>query len=168
MPGTSETSQIRDEVLEFCVGKGIDLGVGGDKVVPDCIGFDLLDPYNLVGKDSMDMVGDAQHLEDCEDGMFDYVYSSHLLEDFPHTSKVLKEWVRVLKPGGHLILYLPHERRYRLHCRQTGQPYNQGHSIEDMSLSYILAVSAPLPIKAVKTIERHGAYSFLAVFRKEM
>lgn len=69
----------------------------------------------------------------------DYVYSSHLLEDFEKnkTKSVLLEWLRVLKIGGHLILYLPHEQVYRKHCEETGQEYNAAHKIPDFSLNYL-------------------------------
>ena len=42
-------------------------------------------------------------------GTFDLVYASHILEHFKKalTLKVLKEWVRVLKPGGVIRLSVP-------------------------------------------------------------
>ena len=42
-------------------------------------------------------------------GTFDLVYASHVLEHFKKalTSKAVKEWVRVLKPGGTLRLSVP-------------------------------------------------------------
>lgn len=44
-----------------------------------------------------------------KDKEFDIVFSSHVLEHFPRneTSKVLKEWTRVLKEDGKLVLVLP-------------------------------------------------------------
>jgi SAM-dependent methyltransferase len=42
---------------------------------------------------------------------FDYVFSSHCLEHIKEWKKALSEWVRILKKGGYLILYLPHPRR---------------------------------------------------------
>lgn len=43
------------------------------------------------------------------DNSVDEIYASHCLEHFSHrdTEKVLREWVRVLKPGGRLRLAVP-------------------------------------------------------------
>jgi SAM-dependent methyltransferase len=42
---------------------------------------------------------------------YDFLLSSHNLEHFANPVKGLKEWQRVVKPGGHLILILPHYQR---------------------------------------------------------
>ena len=42
------------------------------------------------------------------DGSLDYVFSSHCLEHLEKPKEALKEWIRVLKQGGVLYLYLPH------------------------------------------------------------
>jgi len=42
----------------------------------------------------------------------DFVYSSHLLEHMEAPEKTLKEWWRITKQAGRLILYLPHEDLY--------------------------------------------------------
>ena len=44
-----------------------------------------------------------------KDNSFDLVYASHILEHFNKVKvlKVLKEWVRVLKPGGILRISVP-------------------------------------------------------------
>lgn len=163
MPG--ETSFIRNEVLRYCAGRGIDIGCGGDKIVPDAIGFDLPVPYAAVGDDHIDLTGDARHIE-LPDACLDYVYSSHLLEDFPDVKPVLTEWLRLLKPGGYLILYLPDEQVFREHCRNTGQPANPHHRNEAMSLPFMLRCLSKFPVNIVHTLPRHQQYSFLVVARK--
>ena len=42
------------------------------------------------------------------DRSLDFVFSSHVLEHLSEPERALKEWQRVLKPGGVLFLYLPH------------------------------------------------------------
>jgi len=55
---------------------------------------------------------DARKLDYYPAEHFNYVYSSHLLEEIQDTEPTLKEWVRVLKPGGYLVLYQILESRY--------------------------------------------------------
>lgn len=57
----------------------------------------------------VDIVGDISNLSMFKDGEVDEIYSSHVLEHFPHarTAAVLKEWARVLKPGGVLYVAVP-------------------------------------------------------------
>jgi SAM-dependent methyltransferase len=84
---------------KYCRGRGLDIGYGGDLLAENCRGFDFED-------------GDAQYLEGLPDEEFDFVYSSHTLEHLPDPVTALKNWWRVLKPGGYLIIYLPHRDLY--------------------------------------------------------
>jgi len=102
----SETSKIRDKVIKYCEGRGLDIGAKHDKIKPDSIGIDR---NKEVG---VDVVCDALDLLFKSD-VFDYVYSSHCLEHIVDTKAALKEWRRVLKQGGKLILYLPHKDLYK-------------------------------------------------------
>lgn len=101
----AETSKARPRRLregffeQYCKGKGLDIGYGGDLILPDARGWDFEH-------------GDAQYLKGVEDNSFDYVYSSHTLEHVDNAEITLQNWWRVLKPGGYLILYIPHRDLY--------------------------------------------------------
>jgi len=41
----SETSKCRDSLAPFCNGDGVDIGYGGDPIVPNAICMDLPDSY---------------------------------------------------------------------------------------------------------------------------
>ena len=45
-----------------------------------------------------------------KDESFDYVFSAHVLEHHPHPKTMIEEMRRKLKPGGELLLVIPHER----------------------------------------------------------
>jgi SAM-dependent methyltransferase len=47
--------------------------------------------------------GDAEHLPYPE-GSFDLVISRHVLWTLPHPERALDEWLRVLRPGGRLVV----------------------------------------------------------------
>jgi len=46
-----------------------------------------------------------------EDNSVDFVISSHVIEHFPDPIKALREWYRVVKPGGYLYIIAPHKER---------------------------------------------------------
>jgi len=78
--------------------------IGGKQAAP---GWEILDalpaPY-------VDHLGDAQDLSLFADDTFAAIYASHVLEHFDYKEKLLaalKEWLRVLQPGGKLYASVP-------------------------------------------------------------
>lgn len=69
-------------------------------------GFETLD---IVGGPNVDYVWDAGKPLPFKDNTFDLIYASHVLEHIPwyKSEEVLKEWVRVLKHGGSLEIWVP-------------------------------------------------------------
>jgi SAM-dependent methyltransferase len=101
-----ETSKIRHYVMPYLHGdNGIDIGCSRDPLSRFCVAFDRSDYPEVTHR------GDAQALP-FENDKFDWVYSSHCLEDFEDTDKTLREWLRVLKPNGVICLYVPHPDFY--------------------------------------------------------
>lgn len=133
----SETSKCRARLAPYCKGYGLDIGFGGDPIVSHAIRVDLPTPYSGVGFQTVQLGGDASKLIWFRDDCLDFIYSSHLLEDYENTENVIREWLRVLKPGGHLVIFCPDEQVYRKHCAATSQPYNTCHKHADFSLSYV-------------------------------
>jgi ubiquinone/menaquinone biosynthesis C-methylase UbiE len=146
----SETSKVRHLVLNYCSGYGCDIGFGGDKIKKEqCIGIDYAEPYTYTGKDKVDIACDVMNETiPVPNNHFDYVYSSHLIEDFADTRKALEEFIRVLKSGGNLILVFPDQKIYEDYCKKTGQPLNMYHVHQDMGLDFML-----IKLKAIPNIE---------------
>ncbi len=46
-----------------------------------------------------------------DDNSVDFVISSHVIEHFADPIKALREWYRVVKPGGYLYIIAPHKER---------------------------------------------------------
>ena len=136
----SETSKVRHLVIGYCNGYGCDIGFGGDKIKKtDCAGIDYAQPYAYTGKDPVDIACDVMNEPiPVADDTYDYVYTSHLIEDFVDTSAALKEFIRILKPGGNLILVFPDQPAYEKYCLRTGQTLNTHHVHKDMGLQYML------------------------------
>lgn len=105
MNARGETDHCRHRLMKYCRGQGVDLGCGNTRIKTDAIGIDLTNP-------NADMKADARVLKQFPDNHFDYVFSSHLLEELANTEATLKEWIRILKPGGYMILYQAEKTLY--------------------------------------------------------
>jgi SAM-dependent methyltransferase len=46
-----------------------------------------------------------------KDNVWDFVISSHAIEHFYDPVKTVKEWLRVVKPGGYVYIIAPHKER---------------------------------------------------------
>ena len=105
----------------YCQGHGIDIGVGRVDTVD---GEDALPVPGVQGWDKDD--GDATFMEAVPDEAYDFVYTSHILEHIGNPTLALKNWWRILKPGGHLILYVPHRDLYEKRTSLPSQ-WNPDH-----------------------------------------
>ena len=95
---------------------GFDLGCGSGKI-PGSIGVDI-DPKN-----NPDIIIDCSTPEAWVklkaaypyDSEYDYIYSSHLIEDFDEQEqiRICKLWLENIIPGGLLILYVPEKGAYK-------------------------------------------------------
>ncbi len=83
----------------YCQGKGLDIGYGGDPLVKGVRGFDWEH-------------GDAQYIKSIKKSNYDFVYSSHVIEHMVDPAVAIKNWGAAVKPGGFLLLYLPHRDFY--------------------------------------------------------
>jgi SAM-dependent methyltransferase len=92
----------------YFVGNGIDIGCGPDPVSQYAEQFPLM--QQVKNWDLPD--GDAQYLATIPDSSFNFVHSSHCLEHMVDPKIAMQNWLRVLKPGGHLIVTIPDEDLY--------------------------------------------------------
>jgi len=91
-------------------GRVLDVGAGKLPYKPFLNGGGRAEYVSLDIKDrggTIDYVGDAQNLP-FEKETFDVVFCSQVLEHLPEPQKALDEFARVLRPGGRLVLTVPH------------------------------------------------------------
>lgn len=171
----SESSKYLGLTVPYLCGNGIDLGSGGWPVVPWAIQIEQtaeeFTRYNQRPPPStIEWLGTIFDLP-FKDGVLDWVYSSHLIEDFnqgEHWPKLFREWARVLKPGGLMILLVPEKERWAAYIARGGVP-NCSHwapepSVGDMSR---VAQSAGLVVVEERLTEIDELdFSILGVFRK--
>jgi SAM-dependent methyltransferase len=55
------------------------------------------------------LIGEAAGLHGVSDDAYDAVLSSHVLEHISNPLGALLEWRRVVRPGGHIVLIVPHK-----------------------------------------------------------
>lgn len=80
---------------------GIDLGCQHDPINETFRRWDII----FGDGDATDMVGVG-------DEKFHTVYASHLLEHLERPKDAIKNWYRILRSGGHLIIVVPHRDLY--------------------------------------------------------
>lgn len=165
----SETAKYRHLTMQYCLGVGVDIASQGDAVVGNAISFDLpLDEFNVYcsnqpAKGPIHLRGHGDKLP-FESGTLDFVYSSHLLEDYLDWQPVLSEWVRVLKPGGNLIVLIPDKERWA-QAMANGQTPNCSHKHEG-SQGEISTYCADLGVQVIRdecTNQFEGDYTILFV-----
>lgn len=89
-------------------GDGIDIGCGNDPLSKYSQQFPLmtgLRPWDLPD-------GDAQLMASVNDATYNFVHSSHCLEHLYDPYEAFENWIRICKPGGHIITTIPDEDLY--------------------------------------------------------
>ena len=102
----------------FMQGRGLDIGFKSKPVVENATGVEL----NYPGYDGV--------ILPFPDASQDFVYSSHMLEHVPQENfvRVIQEWHRVTKIGGHIIIIVPHQYLYEKRWNLPSK-FNRDHKV---------------------------------------
>ncbi len=88
------------------VGHILDIGAGNDPLAESSFPkITKVTPWDIQN-------GDAQYLDKLPDSFFDTVYSSHCLEHMVSPEIAVKNWLRVLKINGMILVSVPDEQMY--------------------------------------------------------
>ncbi len=158
-PYRPEVQKCRDRLLPYCIGFGLDLGCGREKIKPDAIGLDSGGAADI----RYDLSSGVAKL--FQPGQFDFVFSSHALEDFHLTEHILRDWWTVLRVGGDLVMYLPHADLYP----RVGTPGANPSHRHDFYPQDVIRHLHKFAVFAVVREEVHAEddeYSFELVVRK--
>lgn len=171
-PMGDEARKVVWDVVQYLRGTVLDLGCGPRKVLPHAVGVDSGKDTELFGIQIQPdvRVDDCADLPDFESGVCDAVFSSHLLEHIVDTERALAEWWRVLKAGGHLVLYLPHRDLYPRIGQPGANPDHKHDFAPDDVLTHIASVAAAsgtgMDVLVNQTRDAGIEYSFLLVVQK--
>lgn len=130
----SETERYRHLTVNHLAGVGVDVASQGVAVVPWAISYDLPSKEflrysnGMPPKGPLQLRGKAEKLP-FESQSLDWLYSSHFLEDVFDWIPVLKEWDRVIKVGGRMVILVPDKTLWN-EAIAKGQPPNCEHRHE--------------------------------------
>jgi len=151
--GETHKAQIRREINgffeKFCKGKGIDIGCGKDPITENVDTWDIKD-------------GDAQYMNGVKDDLYDFVYSSHCLEHMNSAKIAIQNWWRILKPGGYLIVSVPHRDLYEKKKNLPSQ-WNRDHKRFFLPLNDELPDTVGLKLLFENTIKSNYVIEYIKV-----
>ena len=163
----NESAKIKWRALPYLRGSGLDIGCGPWKISPHAVGIDG-QSFNVPPGRGPNLQMNCTQLPVFADDCFDFVYSSHLLEHVVDTEAVLREWLRVLSPGGYLVLYLPHKNLYPNIGEPGANPDHKHDFLPQDVIGVMRKISADVGLALIENEERNGGdeYSFFQVYLK--
>lgn len=90
-------------VMRFCEGRVLDPGAGLRTLTPETVRCDIrpdTEPQHVCDATGLPFA----------DGAFDAVFTSHLIEHLANPVAALREWLRVVRVGGHVANVIPDTR----------------------------------------------------------
>lgn len=119
VPKIFPESRLAHEMLDHL--RGIEIGASAHNSFKlNALNVDYTDDYTTSFKKlevefagsyaKVDIVAPGDDLP-FKDNYWDYVLSSHVIEHFYDPIRTIKEWLRVVKPGGYVFIVAPHKER---------------------------------------------------------
>lgn len=143
----------------------LDLGCGGNKTIPGAIGIDMvkrdefIDTLTFGAKSQADIQADVSKELPLEDNHADTIIARHILEHMVDPISALKYWLRVLKPGGRLIIAVPDQSRHSTIPMNT----EHVHAWTPDSMKLFLET---LGLRVIEQIDPKNQISFITVAQK--
>jgi predicted SAM-dependent methyltransferase len=168
-PQGNESAKVRWELVPYMSGRVLDLGCGPFKTFPHFIGVDNGHHDSAFGwQNKADVV-----VETCEkldlfgSNSVDMVFSSHLLEHIAEDNvpATLREWCRVIKHGGHLIIYVPDEDEYPKVGETGANPDHKWNVNYDKVVKYMEGVPRNWDLIDFQKRNQGDEYSLFFVFK---
>lgn len=171
----SETAKYRHLTAHYCEGCGLDIGSQGDPVVPWAWQLELPTPeyahYNANHKlPAPVQLRGHMHALPVESDSLSWVYCSHVIEDtlLDKWPALMREWARVVRVGGYVIVLAPERERWNYAIRVLGQCPNCSHRHEPIlgDLSQAARVAGLDVVEERLTACFEHDYSLLLIARR--
>lgn len=173
-PQGAEVGKVKFDIVPYVRGRLIDVGCGPFKIFPYAIGVDNYGHAHQFGWEyKPDVFADASDLSMFGSGAVDSVFSSHTLEHVVDPEKTLREWFRVIKKDGYLVLYLPHKDLYPNIGEDGANPDHKNDFLPESIIKLMKKVGHwDLVVNEVRDADfgpgsTMNEYSFLQVYQKK-
>lgn len=167
----AESAKSREQYIQYLQGNGVEIGSGGWPMVPWAIQVELSkDTYATYNSGNVPEIPVQWHSDNpslpFKDNTMDWCASSHLIEDFEFRAwpGLLSEWVRIIKPGGHLVILVPDRDLWKKALRE-GQPPNCAHRHESKP-GELTGLAPQLGLKVIRDSLAGDRYSILFIGQK--
>lgn len=163
---SSEEKLALEELAPHLDGTVLDLGCGGKKIDPRVIGVDIRPNgqmgvgYNSLIASGGEVACDVVELSPFADKSVDAILAKHLLEHILDVPKALREWGRVLKDGGRLVILVPDWR----YCEAISCDPSHVHAFTPESLTSM--IDAVGGFKVTRTELVPAGYVFMLSLEK--
>lgn len=166
-PQGNESQKVKYDIVPYTRGKGLDLGCGPFKAYPHFIGVDNGHHDAQFGwQNKADVIVETcEKLDLFATQSLDFVFSSHLLEHIDDTKKALKEWFRVIRAGGYLVLYLPHKDLYP-NVGEPGANPDHKHDFHPDDIIEVMKEVGGWDLIVNQDRNEENEYSFLHIYKK--
>lgn len=171
IPGCNRGNAITNYAKRYCIGFGVDYGYGDfisygvnnvEKIFYNSNGVDMgvvkyyidTNKYRVVRDKNIDNLNFPDDLKE-----LDYIFSAHALEHIKKWKETLFYWHGLLKPGGILFLYLPHESVAAWRPENTPHHVHK-HTVEELK-EYLLTISFKI-IEYMIGCDSEGSFYIIA------
>ena len=173
-PCPCETPKTRWRTVPWTGGTGLDLGCGREKLFDTefVIGLDDGREGPIQANLKADVFKDLPFAT----GVYDYAYSSFVLQQAPYKDvpQILREWMRVIKVGACLILYLPDEEQFpkcnepeREIAAEAGNDTKQAWNVNyDRVIVAVARTAWNWDLCHFERCDKNDEYALFFVFRK--
>lgn len=110
-----------DFIRHYFVGNGLDIGGKPDPLALYGEFFPLMKSVRTWDLED----GDAQFMSGVPDDALDFISSSHCLEHIHEPLEALRNWVRIVRPGGYIVILIPDEDLFEQ--SQFPSTFNRDH-----------------------------------------
>ena len=191
-PHPRPESVLAHKYLDGLTGFEIGGSVSSPFNIPGCINVDWTDSWNTLPKRieielcggflPVDVVASGDDLP-FEDNSYDFCLTSHVIEHFYDPIKALREWRRVVKPGGIFFIVCPHKDRtfdrdrpvttiqelYDRHSNPTPPPFEtERHwSVWDTQSFLNFVSMLDIPVIEYLDVDEKAGNGFCVVLRNE-
>lgn len=148
-------------------GTILDLGCGGNKTLPEAIGVDMIptnDPIEtLTGAPASQasITADVSAPLPFDDSSADTIIARHILEHMLDPITTVRQWVKVLKPGGKLVVAVPFQTQI------FSIPMNIEH-VHAWNPPAMKTLLESCGVKVIEQLNSRNGVSFITVAQKEV